>query len=96
MSPRRTVLPRAGTLALLLSCLLLAGAGPAQAKRPPVVDLETATVAQLQDRMRSGALTSVELTEAYVDRIHALNRRDPGLNASPQAQPGRVRRGAGA
>ena len=54
MSPRRTVLPCAGILALLLSSLLLAGAGPAQAKRPPVVDLETATVAQLQDLMRPG------------------------------------------
>ena len=87
MSLRRTVLPCAGTLALLLTCLLLAGAGPAQAKRPPVVDLETATVAQLQDLMRSRQLTSLELTEAYVDRIEALNRRDPGLNAVRRLNP---------
>ena len=87
MSPRRTVLPCAGTLALLLSCLLIAGAGPAQAERPPAVDLETATVAQLQDLMRSGELTSVELIEASVDRIEALNRRGPGLNAVRKLNP---------
>ncbi len=32
-----------------------------------------ATVAQLQARMASGALTSVQLTRAYIERIHTLD-----------------------
>jgi amidase len=86
LSPRRIASRRAGTFALLLSCLLLAAAAPAHAKPAPV-DLETATVAQLQEQMRSGELTSVRLTKAYIDRIEALNRRGPGLNAVRMLNP---------
>src|SRR5262245_63496934 len=34
--------------------------------------------------MESGELTSVELTQAYIDRIYALNQAGPGLNAVSQ------------
>ena len=34
--------------------------------------------------MAKGKLTSVELTQAYLDRIAALNKRGPGLNAVTQ------------
>ena len=37
--------------------------------------------------MASGKLTSVELTRAYIDRIDALNKRGPGLNAVTQLNP---------
>ena len=56
------------------------GAVAAPAVAEPV-DLERVTVAQLQGRMHAGELTSVELTQAYIARIAALNRRGPGLNA---------------
>ena len=45
------------------------------------VDLEALTVARAQQLMNAGALTSVELTQLYLDRIAALNSRGPGLNA---------------
>ena len=34
--------------------------------------------------MEDGELTSVQLTRAYIDRIEALNKRGPGLNAVTQ------------
>jgi amidase len=45
------------------------------------VDLESLTVAGAQRLMNVGALTSVELTQLYLDRIAALNSHGPGLNA---------------
>ena len=38
--------------------------------------------------MNAGALTSVELTQLYLDRIAALNSRGPGLNAVRILNPG--------
>src|SRR5919204_502415 len=74
-------------LASLLVVLLLAVvASPAAADR---VDLETLTVAELQEIMQAGRLSSAELTRAYIERIERLNSRGPGLNAvrilNPQA-----------
>jgi Asp-tRNA(Asn)/Glu-tRNA(Gln) amidotransferase A subunit family amidase len=76
------------TLATLLSLSLTIPLTPtaavAKAHRPPVLDLETLTGAQAEAMMASGKLTSVELTQAYLDRITALNKRGPGLNAVTQ------------
>ncbi|MGX6448495.1 amidase family protein, partial [Patulibacter sp. S7RM1-6] len=47
----------------------------------PVVDLEQATVADLQAQMRTGELSSEQLTRLYMRRIAALNTRGPGLQA---------------
>ncbi|HTE59919.1 MAG TPA: amidase family protein [Solirubrobacteraceae bacterium] len=76
-------------LAFVLPCLFACGAAPASAHRdrPLDLDLETATVAELQDLMESGKLSSEELTERYIDRIEALNRRGPGLNAVRMLNP---------
>ncbi|MEU7938525.1 amidase family protein [Microbispora bryophytorum] len=57
---------------------------PAKGHRPPVLDLETLTGAQAEAMMEQGRLTSVELTQMYIDRIDALNKRGPGLNAVTQ------------
>jgi Asp-tRNA(Asn)/Glu-tRNA(Gln) amidotransferase A subunit family amidase len=59
----------------------------APAHHPPVLDLETLTGAQAEQLMASGQLTSVELTRAYLNRIDALNKRGPGLNAVTQLNP---------
>ena len=65
------------------------GASSAAVAAEPVIDPETATVAELQTRMQREELTSEQLTRMYIDRIAALNSRGPGLNAvrslSPQA-----------
>src|SRR5436853_7746192 len=46
-----------------------------------------ATVAKLQARMASGALTSVQLTRAYIERIHTLDSSANGVNAIIELNP---------
>ncbi|HWS67309.1 MAG TPA: amidase [Steroidobacteraceae bacterium] len=46
-----------------------------------------ATVAQLQARMASGELTSVQLTRAYLERIHNLDSSANGVNAIIELNP---------
>ncbi|UZJ26293.1 amidase family protein [Rhodococcus antarcticus] len=45
------------------------------------IDLATATIAELQQRLASGRLSSERLTGLYLDRITAVNSRGPGLHA---------------
>jgi amidase len=80
---------RLGVLTLALCCLLLGASATAAAQqgRPLVLDLETATVGRLQALMTSGELSSAELTRRYVERIGALNRSGPGLNAVRMLNP---------
>ena len=50
------------------------------------LDLQTATVPQLQDAMRRGRLTSRALTQAYLERIRAYDRPTNSVRAlSPRA-----------
>src|SRR3979411_709455 len=58
-----------------------AGAADHDSERPFPVDLETATVAQLNDLLNAGTISSASLTEAYLQRIGALNTHAPALNA---------------
>jgi amidase len=44
-------------------------------------EFEEATIAQLQDSMESGELTSVELTQAYIDRINEVDQAGVQLNS---------------
>ncbi|MBO0868421.1 MAG: hypothetical protein J2P15_07635, partial [Micromonosporaceae bacterium] len=80
--PRRTV-PALLCLALAIP-LAAAVSPPAAAHTPPLIDLEHVTGAQLEAMMDAGTLTSVELTNMYLNRINALNKRGPGLNAVTQ------------
>lgn len=52
-------------------------------------DLSTATIIEIQFALASGRLTAEELTEAYLARIHAYDKRGPAINAiitlNPQA-----------
>ncbi|MBK5219960.1 MAG: amidase [Thermoleophilia bacterium] len=68
--------------ALALTFLVLATAGSASAA--PILDLETLDGPTAIEMMDKGELTSVELTQAYIDRILALNQQGPGLNAVAQ------------
>jgi amidase len=45
------------------------------------LDLETADVAQVQEAMVSGAVTSAMLVEGYRARIDALDRQGPAVHA---------------
>jgi amidase len=49
-----------------------------------VLDLEKLDGPTAIEMMENRKLTSVELTRAYIDRIAALNKRGPGLNAVTQ------------
>jgi amidase len=54
---------------------------------PPAFELEEATIADLQKRMQDGSLTAHALTERYLQRIDALDKRGPALNAVIELNP---------
>jgi amidase len=67
--------------------VLAATTGPADRGLPSGLDLETATVAQLNELLVSRRITSEGLTRAYLDRIRALSARAPALNAVRALDP---------
>jgi len=58
---------------------------PSQA--PQAFALEETTVAQLQDGMKAGRLSARAVTQAYLDRIAALDRQGPTLRAVLETNP---------
>jgi amidase len=74
------------------SAVTVISAGPTaaaeqSARLPAGLDLETATVAQLRKLLDSGRITSQQLTQAYLDRISALDAQPPALNAVRMINP---------
>lgn len=72
----------------------LAGLVPAEAAgdrgphgHGPAPELAGATVAQLQEAMTEGRLTSLQLVQRYLARIRALDRNGPQLNSILQINP---------
>ena len=63
-----------------------AAAGAAWAA-PPAFELEEATIADLQKRMREGRLTAATLTRRYLERIAALDKRGPAINSVIELNP---------
>jgi amidase len=53
----------------------------------PFAEVEELTIAELAGRMARGELTSAELTERYLARIDALDRRGPELRAVIEVNP---------
>jgi len=53
----------------------------------PRFEFEEMSIADLQSAMQSGQLTSKSLTNAYLDRIAALDRRGPRLNHVIETNP---------
>ena len=76
---RRRFLGAAGVTAAATA--LPAEGAPQAAFKPPPFPYEEATIRQLGERMRSGALTAVALTKAYLERIAALDRDGPQLRS---------------
>ncbi|HEX4344801.1 MAG TPA: amidase family protein [Solirubrobacteraceae bacterium] len=89
----KTTTRRLLTLLAALAMLLLTVAAPASAA-DPVLDLETLTGAQAEHMMQDGTLTSVQLTRAYINRIAALNKSGPGINAVTQINPDALKEAA--
>ncbi|HLY19023.1 MAG TPA: amidase [Bryobacteraceae bacterium] len=68
---------------LISSVALAAGAWAAQ----PTFELEEATVSDLQKRMKTGSLTAQSLTQLYLQRIGAIDKRGPAINAIIELNP---------
>jgi amidase len=54
---------------------------------PPPFELEEATLAQLQEGMRSGRWTARSLAEAYLGRIAAMDAQGPAIRAVIETNP---------
>jgi amidase len=84
---------RTGAVAVVATAAVRAvpaEAGPvAAAEAAPAGGFEFAelTIDTLQERMKSGALTSRQLTSAYLERIAALDRQGPSLHAILETNP---------
>lgn len=61
------------------------------ASPPTPFELHETTVAELQEGMESGRLTARSITELYLSRIEALNRRGPELRAVIETNPEALR-----
>ena len=90
------LLPIALAMALLAACQPRATSvvtGPvatsaqAHAATIPAFAFEEATIAQLQQQMRTGSLTSHALVQAYLDRIAAIDRAGPTLHSVIEINP---------
>lgn len=60
---------------------------PRAPARAQAFELEEATIASLQDAMRSGKYTAHQITELYLQRIDALDHRGPTLNHVIELNP---------
>jgi amidase len=68
---------------LISSVALAAGTFAA----PRVFELEEATAGDLQKRMTAGSLTAHTLTQRYLERIAAIDKRGPALNSIIELNP---------
>jgi len=65
--------------------MLVVTLAPVSARR--VIDLESATIADLNAAFKAGTLTSEKLTELFLARIEAYDRRGPSLRALIAVNP---------
>jgi len=54
---------------------------------PSSFELDETTIAQLQQQMRTGALTASSIVEKYLARIEEIDRRGPSLRAMLETNP---------
>lgn len=71
---------------------ILTGVGRPQSaqvagSKPPAFALEELTASELQDRMSRGNYTAEQITELYLNRIEALDRKGPELKAVIEINP---------
>ena len=72
------------TYFFLLLVLVTIASPPRAASQVAVVEL---SITELQHLMESGRATSVEITQAYLDRIEAYDQNGPGINAMVWLSP---------
>jgi amidase len=87
--PTRRRLAGRPVRALALSALVAAAcqAPPPPPRETPTFDLEEATIADLQQRMRSGRETSQSLVDKYLARIESVDGSGPALHSVIEINP---------
>ncbi|HBV06710.1 MAG TPA: glutamyl-tRNA amidotransferase, partial [Gemmatimonadetes bacterium] len=75
---------RSKTYFFLVLVLVTIATPPRAASQVAVVEL---SITELQDLMESGRATSVEITQAYLDRIEAYDQRGPVINSMVWLSP---------
>jgi amidase len=65
------------------------GAFPAEpaAESPKPFEFDEATISDLQSRMKSGEISARSLTQAYLDRIHEIDKNGPAINSVIEVNP---------
>ncbi len=58
-----------------------------ESSAPKPYELDEATIAQLQDAMKSGKYSSHEITEKYLNRIDEIDKRGPAINSVIEINP---------
>ena len=71
----------------LLICAAAVALGAAQNSHDVPTQFNDFTLAQLQDAMTHGRITSERLTQYYLDRIFALDQNGPGVNSVIELNP---------
>lgn len=94
MNRRKFLLNTAGTgLAVTVAAAGCNTKKPEQAAivtdpdQPDHFDLNEVTVDELQQKMQSGELSSVTITKKYLDRIEAVDKKGPAINAVIEVNP---------
>jgi amidase len=92
---RKDFITNSALAAAGLTTLLLASCSPGSSKRgKPVLpdsdgdpELNEITISELQDKMANGELSSEQVTQLYLQRIEAIDKKGPALNAVIELNP---------
>ncbi|HSD28533.1 MAG TPA: amidase, partial [Vicinamibacteria bacterium] len=79
MADRRRFLQASAATSAFLALARSAGTAP--------LEVEEATIDDLQARLRTGALTARALTQAYLERIESIDRSGPALRSVIETNP---------
>src|SRR2546421_3832130 len=66
---------------------MLGTAATANAAASEPFEWEEATIAQLQEAMKSGKTTCAAITQAYLKRIESIDKAGPAINAVIEVNP---------
>jgi amidase len=72
---------------MMIRVLIIALLAALTACSPEAPDYAEASIADLQDQMHRGEVTSEQLVSWYLDRIDSLDRNGPALNAILEINP---------
>jgi amidase len=76
---------QAGAIAIVAPALGSSSAATSQTAKP--FELEETTIADLQEAMKSGKCTARQITEMYLARISAIDKREPAINSVIEINP---------